>query len=77
MIITSENYKDVRVNVIIYISPEYRIIDGAGSSWTQNTTGTVVIRGNGEFSRFHAVKVDGKVLDPANYEAKEALPLLP
>ena len=71
VIITSENYKDVRVNVIIYISPEYRIIDGAGSSWTQNTTGTVVIRGNGEFSRFHAVKVDGKVIDPANYAAKE------
>lgn len=69
--ITSENYKDVTVNVIIYISPEYRIIDGANSSWTQNTDGTVVIRGNGEFSRFHAVKVDGKVIDPANYEAKE------
>lgn len=30
-----------------------------------------MIRGNGEFSRFHAVKVDGKVIDPANYEAKE------
>lgn len=71
VIITSENYKDVTVEVTIYISPEYRIIDGAGSSWTQNTTGTVVIRGNGEFSRFHAVKVDGKVIDPANYEAKE------
>ena len=69
--ITSENYKDVTVNVIIYISPEYRIIDGANSSWTQNTDGTVVIRGNGEFSKFHAVKVDGKVIDPANYEAKE------
>lgn len=69
--ITSENYKDVRVNVIIYISPEYRIIDGANSSWTQNTDGTVVIRGDGEFSRFHAVKVDGKVIDPANYAAKE------
>lgn len=69
--ITSENYKDVRVNVIIYISPEYRIIDGANSSWTQNTDGTVAIRGDGEFSRFHAVKVDGKVIDPANYEAKE------
>ena len=69
--ITSENYKDVRVNVIIYISPEYRIIEGAGSAWTQNTNGTVVIRGNGEFNRFHAVKVDGKVIDPANYEAKE------
>ena len=69
--ITSENYKDVRVNVIIYISPEYRIIDGANSSWTQNTAGTVVIRGDGEFNRFHAVKVDGKVIDRANYEAKE------
>ena len=71
VIITSENYNDVTVKVTIYISPEYRIIDGAGSTWTQNTDGTVVIRGNGEFSRFHAVKVDGKVIDPANYEAKE------
>ena len=71
VIITSENYKDVTVKVTIYISPEYRIIDGANSSWTQNTDGTVVIRGNGEFNRFHAVKVDGKVIDPANYDAKE------
>ena len=69
--ITSENYKDVTVKVTIYISPEYRIIEGANSSWTQNTDGTVVIRGNGEFSRFHAVKVDGKVIDRANYDAKE------
>ena len=71
MTITSENYNDVSANVNIYISPEYRIIEGAGSAWTQNTNGTVVIRGNGEFSRFHAVKVDGKVIDPANYEKKE------
>lgn len=69
--ITSENYEDVTVNVIIYISPEYRIIDGANSSWTQNTDGTVVIRGDGEFNRFHAVKVDGKVIDRTNYDAKE------
>lgn len=69
--ITSENYEDVTVNVIIYISPEYRIIDGANSSWTQNTDGTVVIRGNGEFSEFHAVKVDGKVIDRTNYDAKK------
>ena len=69
--ITSENYEDVTVNVIIYISPEYRIIDGANSSWTQNTDGTVVIRGDGEFNRFHAVKVDGKVINRTNYEAKE------
>ena len=71
VIITSENYKDVTVKVTIYISPEYRIIEGANSSWTQNTDGTVVIRGDGEFNRFHAVKVDGKVIDRANYDAKE------
>ena len=69
--ITSENYEDVTVNVIIYISPEYRIIDGANSSWTQNTSGTVVIRGNGAYVDFRKVKVDGKVIDPANYEVKE------
>ena len=67
--ISSANYKDTTVDVIII--QEYRIIDGANSSWTQNTDGTIVIRGNGEFSMFHAVKVDGKVIDPANYEAKE------
>lgn len=67
--ISSSNYKDTTVDVVII--QEYRIIDGANSSWTQNTDGTVVIRGNGEFSMFHAVKVDGKVIDPANYEAKE------
>ena len=67
--ISSANYKDTTVNVVII--QEYRIIDGANSSWTQNTDGTIVIRGNGEFSMFHAVKVDGKVIDPANYEAKE------
>lgn len=71
VIITSENYKDVTVNVTIYISPEYRIIDGAGSSWTQNTTGTVVIRGNGEYDRFRNVKVDGKVIDSDNYIAEK------
>ena len=67
--ISSANYKDTTVNVVII--QEYRIIDGANSSWTQNTDGTVVIRGNGDFSMFYAVKVDGKVIDPANYEAKE------
>ena len=69
--ITSENYEDVTVNVVIYISPEYRIINGANSSWTQNTSGTVVIRGNGAYVDFRKVKVDGKVIDPANYEVKE------
>ena len=69
--IASENYKDVTVKVTIYISPEYRIIEGANSSWTQNTTGTIVIRGNGDCKIFKDVKVDGKVIDHSNYDVTE------
>ncbi len=49
----------------------YRIINGADSSWTQNTDGSLVIRGNGEFSKFVNVKVDGQILDSANYTVRE------
>ena len=69
--ITSVNYEDSAVNVIIVISPEYRIVDGADSSWTQNTDGVVVIRGNGEISKFRNVRVDGKVIDAVNYTVTE------
>lgn len=51
--------------------PEYRIIDGADSTWTQDTDGSLVIRGNGEFSKFQTVKVDGIVVDPKNYIVTE------
>ena len=49
----------------------YEIIDGANSSWTQDTDGTIVIRGNGEFAKFQSVKVDGNVIDASNYTAAE------
>ena len=52
-------------------SDPYRIIDGANSSWTQNTDGTLTIRGNGEFAKFVNVKVDGQIVDPGNYTAAE------
>ena len=69
--ITSVNYEDSTVNVVIVLSPEYRIIDGADSSWTQNTDGVVVIRGNGEISKFRNVRVDGKIVDAVNYTVTE------
>ena len=50
---------------------QYKIIDGANSSWTQNTDGSIKIRGNGEFSKFVNVKVDGVIVDPANYKVTE------
>ncbi len=49
----------------------YKIIDGADSTWTQNTDGSIVIRGNGEFSKFTGVKVDGTLVDAKNYTVKE------
>ena len=49
----------------------YRIIDGVDSSWTQDTSGSIAIRGNGEFSKFQSVKVDGNVIDPSNYTVTE------
>ena len=49
----------------------YDILDGAGSSWTQNTDGSLAIRGSGEISKFREVKVDGVTVDPVNYTVTE------
>lgn len=50
---------------------DYEILDGANSSWTQNTDGNIVIRGNGEIAKFVSVKVDGNVVDADNYTVTE------
>ena len=49
----------------------YQIIDGANSSWTHDSDGNITIRGNGDFSKFTGVKVDGNLIDRSNYTAKE------
>ena len=49
---------------------DYKIIEGANGSWTQNSDGTLTVRANGEFSKFTGVKVDGKTIDTKNYTAK-------
>lgn len=50
---------------------EYKILDGADSSWTQDAHKGLVIRGNGEFSKFKFVKVDGIIVDIKNYTVSE------
>ena len=52
-------------------STEYDILDGANSSWTQNSNGSLSIRGSGAFSEFVGVKVDGKSVDEQYYTVKE------
>ena len=49
----------------------YKILDGANSDWKQNTEETITIRGNGDFSKFVGVKIDGNTIDAKNYTAKE------
>ena len=49
----------------------YKILDGANSSWTENTDGSLTIRGNGEMTKFQNVKVDGKIVDNENYTVTE------
>ena len=47
----------------------YRIVEGANGTWTQNSDGTLVFRANGDFSKFTGVKVDGTLIDAKNYTA--------
>lgn len=50
---------------------QYKIIEGADSTWKQNTGGNLVIRGDGEVAKFQNVKVDGAVIDAKNYTVTE------
>ena len=52
-------------------SAQYEVIEGANGSWTQNTDGSLAIRGSGEISKFREVKVDGVTVDPVNYTVTE------
>lgn len=47
----------------------YRIVEGANGTWTQNSDGTLVFRANGDFSKFTGVKVDGTLIGAKNYTA--------
>ena len=66
---TDDNYTALTGEITLY--PVYRIIDGADSSWTQNTDGSLAIRGDGEIGKFVNVKVDGTIIDPTNYIVTE------
>ena len=52
-------------------SVDYEILDGANTSWEQNSDGSLSIRGSGAISKFVGVKVDGNLVDVRNYTVKE------
>ena len=74
-IVTNYSFENVTAahTIAVTFKQQYKIIDGADSSWNQDTdgSGSIKIRGNGEFSKFVNVKVDGTIVDPANYTATE------
>ena len=56
----------------VVLTVQYQIIEGANGSWNQNTDGgSLRIRGNGEYSKFQNVKVDGNIIDSKNYTVSE------
>ena len=73
--VTSYTFENVTAahTIAVTFKLQYKIIDGANGSWTQSTDGSasLLIRGNGEFSKFLNVKVDGTIVDPTNYTARE------
>ena len=48
----------------------YDIVKGDGSSWTEDSNGTISFTVNGAFSKFVGIKVDGVDVDKINYEAR-------
>ena len=48
---------------------DYKIIEGANGSWTQNSDGTLTFRADGDFGKFTGVKVDDTLIDAKNYTA--------
>ena len=50
--------------------PDYKVIEGANSTWTVNSDGTVTVRSNGDFAKFTGIEMDGIAVASKNYDAK-------
>ena len=53
------------------LQSKYKIIEGANSLWTEGADGSLSIRGDGNYSDFRSVKVDGSVIGSENYTVTE------
>ena len=52
------------------IKTPYAITEGTGSSYALQSGSSLIVRGNGDFSKFTGIKVDGVQIGAENYEAK-------
>lgn len=62
---------DVVLNITVTAkendAPSYRVVEGAGNSWTQNSDGTLTFRADGDISKFSGIKVDGVEISSDKY----------
>ena len=59
-----------KLNKLLLEVVAYDIVNGDGSSWAVESGGTLVFTANGSFAKFVGIRVDGKPVDKAHYEAK-------
>ena len=52
------------------VKTPYAITEGTGSSYALQSGSSLTVRGNGDFSKFTGIKVDGVQIGAENYEAK-------
>ena len=57
-------------DVVIAKKTSYAITEGTGSSYVLQSGSSLTVRGNGDFSKFIGIKVDGVQIGVENYEAK-------
>ena len=69
-ILVSDDGKNLQITgktITIQTPDKYKVIEGANSSWTKNTEGTLTFRADGDFSKFLGIKVDDSWVDSENY----------
>ena len=51
-------------------STQYNFVSGAGNTWTKGSGQPMVMKTDGDFSKFVSVEIDGAVVDKSNYVAE-------
>lgn len=50
--------------------PSYTITEGGGSTWNTGSGAELIVKADGNFEKFEAVKIDGAVVDPQYYSVR-------
>lgn len=65
------NIGSIQKTYFVSNSKTYKVIQGQDSIFTENKDGSLSFRANGDYNLFRNVKMDGTLIAPENYTAKE------